>query len=365
MNTELEKLSKTIVNYSIGVKENDKVLIQYESSDCNPLVKCLIKDIYSKGGIPFTKLLDNELNSLILEGADSKTIDEMVKVKTFEVEEFDCFIRICYTGNEYETKNVKSCTRKELGSKSEAIDDIRINKRRWVLLNYPSLVDSYKAGMKYDEFYKYSLSVMNVDYESLNEKIKPLKELMEKTDKVRIVGPNTDLTFSIKGLPAIPCCGKANIPDGELYTAPVKNSVNGIITYNTKSPYNGYVFNNISLEFKDGKIINCTASDNNDKLKEIFDTDEGARYVGEFSLGFNPLIKDPMGDILYDEKIMGSLHFTPGTCYRDCDNGNVSSIHWDLVLIQTPEYGGGEVYFDDVLIRKDGLFVLDNLKQLN
>ena len=365
MNTELEKLSKTIVNYSIGVKENDKVLIQYESSMCNPLVKCLIKDIYSNGGIPFTKLLDNELSSLILEGADSKTIDEMVKVKTFEVDEFDCFIRICYTENEYEDKNVPTTVRKELGSKSEKIDDIRINQRRWVLLNYPSLVDAYKAGMKYDDFYKYSLSVMNVDYKSLDEKIKPLKELMERTDKVRIVGPNTDLTFSIKGLPAIPCCGKANIPDGELYTAPVKNSVNGIITYNTKSPYNGYVFNNISLEFKDGKIINATASDNNDKLKEIFDTDEGSRYVGEFSLGFNPMIKEPMGDILYDEKIMGSLHFTPGTCYKDCNNGNVSSIHWDLVLIQRPEYGGGEIYFDDVLIRKDGLFVLDNLKQLN
>ena len=365
MDTRIEKLSKTIVNYSIGVKENDKVLIQYESSMCNPLVKCLIKDIYKKGGIPFTKLLDNELSSLILENADSKTIDEMVKFKAFEVDEFDCFIRICYTENEYEDKDVPSSVRKELGKKSEHIDDIRINQRRWVLLNYPSLVDAYKAGMKYDDFYNYSLDVMNVDYQSLDEKIKPLKELMEKTDKVRIVGPNTDLTFSIKGLPAIPCCGKANIPDGELYTAPVKNSVNGYITYNTKSPYHGYVFNNIHLEFKDGKIINATASDNNELLKEIFDTDEGARYVGEFSLGFNPLIKDPMGDILYDEKIMGSLHFTPGTCYRDCNNGNVSSIHWDLVLIQTKEYGGGEIYFDDVLIRKDGLFVLDNLKQLN
>ena len=365
MDQRIEKLSKTIVDYSIDVKENEKVLIQYESSECNPLVKYLIKDIISKGGIPFTKLLDNELSSLILENSNTNIIDEMVKIKTFEVDEFDSFIRICYTENEYEDKDVPSSVRKELGKKSEEIDDIRINKRKWVLLNYPSIVDAYKARMKYDDFYNYSLNVMNVDYVSLNEKIKPLKELMEKTDKVRIVGPNTDLTFSIKGLPAIPCCGKANIPDGELYTAPVKDSVNGIITYNTKSPYNGYVFNNISLEFKDGKIINATASDNNDKLKEIFDTDEGARYVGEFSLGFNPIIKEPMGDILYDEKIMGSLHFTPGTCYKDCNNGNVSSIHWDLVLIQRPEYGGGEIYFDDVLIRKDGLFVLDNLKQLN
>lgn len=365
MDERIKKLSSTIVNYSVNVKENDRVLIQYESKECNQLVKCLIKDIYKNKGIPFVKLLDNELNSLILESADSKTIDEMVKMKTYEVENFDCFIRICYTENEYEDKNVSKEIRKELGSKTQEIDDIRINQRRWVLLNYPSLIDAYKAHMTYDEFVNYSMDVMTVDYESMSDRIKPLKELMEKTDKVRIVGPDTDITFSIKGMPAIPCCGTANIPDGELYTAPIKNSVNGIITYNTPSPYQGNIFNNIRLEFKDGQIVNCSTTEHIDKLKEIFDTDEGARYIGEFSLGFNPKITSPMGDILYDEKIMGSLHFTPGRCYEDCDNGNISSIHWDLVLIQTPEYGGGEIYFDDVLIRKDGKFVIENLKQLN
>ena len=365
MDERLKKLSNNIVDYSVSIKKGDRVLIQYENSACNPLIKCLIKDIYKKEAIPFVKLIDNELNSLILEGATSSVIDEMYNMKKYEVDNFDVFIRICYTENEYEDKNVSSKIRKELGSKTQDIDDIRINKRRWTLLNYPSLVDAYKAHMTYDEFYNYSLDVMTVDYKSMSDKIKPLKELMEKTDKVRILGPNTDLTFSIKGLPSVPCCGTANIPDGELYTAPVKDSVNGVITYNTPSPYHGNIFNNIRLEFKDGKIINATASDNNDKLKEIFDTDEGARYVGEFSLGFNPMITRPMGDILYDEKIMGSLHFTPGRCYEDCDNGNISSIHWDLVLIQTPEYGGGEIYFDDVLIRKDGKFVLDNLKDLN
>lgn len=365
MDERLKKLSSTIVNYSVDIKENDRVLIQYESDKCNPLIKCLIKDIYKNGGIPFVKLIDNELNSLIIENSNSKVIDEMVKMKKYEVDNFDVFIRICYTENEYEDNRIKSEIRKELGSKSQDVDDIRINERRWVLLNYPSLIDAYKAHMKYDDFYDYSMDVMNVDYKSMMENMKPLKELMEKTDKVRIVGPNTDITFSIKGMPAIPCCGTANIPDGELYTAPIKNTVNGIITYNTPSPYNGNIFNNISLEFKDGQIVNCSSSENVETLKEIFNTDDGARYIGEFSLGFNPKITFPMGDILYDEKIMGSLHFTPGRCYEDCDNGNISSIHWDLVLIQTKEYGGGEIYFDDVLIRKDGKFALDELKQLN
>ena len=365
MDERLKKLSNTIVNYSINVKENDRVMIQYESDKCNPLIKCLINDIYKNKGIPFVKLIDNELDSLIRENMDSKTIDEMVKMKEYEVNNFDCFIRICYTENEFEDKNVPLESRKELGEKSQKIDDIRINQRRWVLLNYPSLVDAYKAKMKYDKFYNYSLDVMNVDYQSLNEKIKPLKDLMESTDKVRILGPNTDIKFSIKGMPAIPCCGTANIPDGELYTAPIKDSINGVITYNTPSPYRGNIFNNIRLEFKDGKIINCSSTEYQKELEEIFDIDEGARYIGEFSLGFNPMITKPMGDILYDEKIMGSLHFTPGRCYEDCDNGNISSVHWDLVLIQTEEFGGGEIYFDDVLIRKDGKFVLDELKDLN
>lgn len=365
MDKRLEQLSNTIVNYSIKVKENDRVLIQYESSNCNPLIKYLIKDIYKNKGIPFVKLIDNELDTLIKEEANSNVMDEIVKMKQYEVDNFDCFIRICYTENEYEDKNVDTSIRKELGAKSREVDDIRTNERRWVLLNYPSLVDAYKSKMKYDEFYNFSMDVMNVDYESLNEKIKPLKDLMEKTDKVRIIAPDTDITFSIKGMNAVPCCGTANIPDGELYTAPIKNSVNGVIAYNTPSPYRGNIFNNIRLEFKDGKIINATSLENQKELEEIFNTDEGARYIGEFSLGFNPLITKPMGDILYDEKIMGSLHFTPGSCYDDCDNGNKSSIHWDLVLIQTEEFGGGEIYFDDVLIRKDGVFVLPELKDLN
>ena len=365
MDERLKKLSNTIVNYSVRVKENDRVLIQYENSECNPLIKYLIKDIYKNKGIPFVKLIDNELDTLIKEQANSNVMDEIVKMKKYEVDNFDCFIRICYTENEYEDKNVDTSIRNELGAKSRCVDDIRINERRWVLLNYPSLIDAYKAKMKYDEFYNFSMDVMNVDYESLNEKIKPLKDLMEKTDKVRILGPNTDISFSIKGMKAIPCCGTANIPDGELYTAPVKDSVNGVITYNTPSPYRGNIFNNIRLEFENGKIINCASSDNQKELEDIFNTDEGARYIGEFSLGFNPLITKPMGDILYDEKIMGSLHFTPGSCYDDCSNGNKSSIHWDLVLIQTEEFGGGEIYFDDVLIRRDGMFVLPELKNLN
>ncbi|MFA7076200.1 MAG: aminopeptidase, partial [Candidatus Izemoplasmatales bacterium] len=186
-----------------------------------------------------------------------------------------------------------------------------------------------------------------------------------KTDKVRIVSPNTDLRFSIKGLNVVPCAGENNIPDGEIFTAPVKDSVNGVIQYNTPSAYRGRVFNDIKLKFKDGKIVEATADDNLDVLEEIFNTDEGARYVGEFAIGVNPKVSTPMTNTLFDEKIAGSIHFTPGNSYDHCPNGNKSSIHWDLVLIQTEAYGGGEIYFDDVLIRKNGIFVIESLKGLN
>ena len=202
-----------------------------------------------------------------------------------------------------------------------------------------------------------------------------LKDLMNKTDKVHIVGPGTDLTFSIKGISAEKYMGTFNIPDGEVASAPVKESVNGFITYNTETTYNGYTFNNIRFEFENGKIAFFDFSNvqyhsfirtrNTEMVNKILDTDDGARYIGEFAFGLNPYVERPIGDTLFDEKIKGSFHFTPGDALEESDNGNRSSIHWDIVNIQRKEYGGGEIYFDDALIRKDGIFVLPELQALN
>ncbi len=365
MNTEkLNTLAKTIVNYSLHLKENSKVNISF-AKEANPLVEEIIKEAKKVKAVVFLDQYDPKLVALLGDTNTNERIKVLKEKKRLDVDIFDAFISIRYTYNDYETKNTPKEMTKNLGAATQEEDDIRINERDWVLLNYPSNVDAYKAKMPTTNFNEFALDVMTIDYRKMSEDIKPLKELMERTDKVRITGPKTDITFSIKNMPAIPCTGEKNIPDGELYSAPVKTSVNGIITYNTPSPYQGNIYNNVSLTFKDGKIIHATCDEDDDKLNEIFDTDEGARYVGEFSLGFNPQILYPMGDILYDEKILGSLHFTPGRCYADCDNGNISSIHWDMVLIQREDFGGGEIYFDDVLIRKDGKFVLDELKQLN
>lgn len=361
---KLNKLANTIVNYSLHLKENSKVLVNYPY-EARPLVAEIIKEAQKVNAVLVLKMNDPKLNARLAEKNTIARLELLKEVKEFEVNNYDAFIQICGSFNDYESKNVPKEMTRKFGAMTQEIDDIRINEREWVLLNYPMDLDAYKAKMTTEDFEEFALDVMTVDYQKMSEDIKPLKELMEKTDKVRITAPNTDITFSIKGLSAIPCTGEKNIPDGEIYTAPVKDSVNGTITYNTPSPYQGNIYNHVSLTFENGKIVSATCDEDDEKLNEIFDTDEGARYVGEFALGFNPKILHPMGDILYDEKILGSLHFTPGRCYADCDNGNISSIHWDMVLIQREEYGGGEIYFDDVLIRKDGKFVLDELKQLN
>ena len=360
----IEKLAKIIVNHSIKVKENDRVLISYQGIESMPLVKEIVKEVINSRGVVICDYQNQDITNYIHENITDSEIEAYTQRKKYEVESFDSFVRICYNKSDYYDKNMSKDMNKKLLESLKPYKEIMVNEKKWVLLNYPSIVDSFKAHMTPSEFYDFALETMTVDYDKMYEDTKPLKELMEKTDKVRIVGPNTDITFSIKGLPAIICAGEANIPDGECFTAPVKDSVNGKITYNVPSPYHGEIFEHVSLTFKNGKIIEAS-SNNNEKLKEILETDEGARYVGEFSLGFNPVIKEPMGDILFDEKIAGSLHFTPGCSYDECPNGNKSNIHWDLVLIQREEYGGGEVYFDDVLIRKDGKFVLPELEKLN
>jgi aminopeptidase len=222
------------------------------------------------------------------------------------------------------------------------------------------------AGMSTEAFTEFYFDVCTLDYAKMSKAMDPLVQLMRRTDKVRLAGPGTDLTFSIKGLPAIKCAGQVNVPDGEVFTAPVRDSINGVISYNTTSTYGntGLRFSDIRFEFRQGRIVKATANDS-EKLNKILDTDEGARHVGEFALGVNPFIEAPMNDTLFDEKIKGSLHFTPGSSYEGCYNGNKSAIHWDLVLIQRPEYGGGEIWFDDQLVRKDGEFVLPELQPLN
>jgi aminopeptidase len=213
----------------------------------------------------------------------------------------------------------------------------------------------------FEDFY---FEVCTADYPAMQKAQEPLVARMQAADRVKIVAPGTELEFSIKNIPVIACFGERNIPDGEVFTAPVRNSINGVIKFNTQSRFQGSVFSDIRFQFKDGKIIDA-ASNDTARINAILDSDEGARYCGEWSLGTNNRVRHPMLDTLFDENIGGSFLLTPGAAYDIADNGNRSVIHWDVVLIQREDYGGGEVWFDDELLRKDGKFVPADLQGLN
>lgn len=359
-----KKLAEVLIKYSIDLQKGEKVFV--ETTDVpDDFIFDLIDTINEVGGYPIIVRNSSLINAKLLQNTNKEYAKYKYNYVMPIMKDMDAYIGVRGINNLYELTDVNAEHLKiDNIIYKEPVTMERVNNTKWVILNYPTPSLAQNAGLSTPVFKDYFYKVCNFDYKIMDEYMNDLKELMEKTDKVHIKGNGTDLTFSIKNMPAIKCSGKCNIPDGEIYTAPIKNSVNGKIRYTIPSIYQGKKFENIELEIKDGKIIDAKSS-NTAGLNFILDTDEGARYFGEFALGVNPNIRKPMLDILFDEKMFGSFHFTPGCCYEDADNGNKSAVHWDMVCCQTAEYGGGEIYFDDVLIRKDGFFVLSQLEKLN
>ncbi len=364
MDSRTKKLADVLVHYSCSLKKGEKVLISYEGECAKPLVKLLIKEIYATGGYPYVEIRDSSVNRELLLHCVDEQIEFMKEYQLAQMQGMDAFIAIRGGLNTSELSDVPSVKMNMYSKILRPVQDYRVNNTKWVVLRYPNESMAQLANCSMEAFEDLYYNVCTLDYGKMSKAMDPLVDLMNKTDKVRITGKDTDLTFSIKGIGAVKCDGERNIPDGEIYTAPIRDSVNGIISYNTPSEEQGFTYENIVFEVKDGKIVKATAN-STDRINELLDTDESARYFGEFAIGVNPYILNPMKDTLFDEKIAGSFHLTPGASYKDAFNGNKSAVHWDLVMIQRSEYGGGEIWFDDVLIRKDGLFVLKELEGLN
>ncbi|HOX92626.1 MAG TPA: aminopeptidase, partial [Spirochaetales bacterium] len=324
------------------------------------------KAVHKAGGRAFVTLRDKALDRALLLDAPVEQLELQAEFERARMDKMQCFIGFNAWRNLSSWSDLPG-DKLDLYNRNiwkKVHIESRLPKTRWVVLRFPSPAMAQMASMSEEAFEDFYFNVCTMDYARMSKAMDPLVELMEKTDRVRIVAVGTDLSFSIKGLPAVKCDGKLNIPDGEVYSAPVRDSVNGTISYNTPSEHEGFTYENIRFEFKNGKIIKATSNDN-DRINRVLDVDDGARYVGEFAIGVNPYITKAMKETLFDEKIAGSIHFTPGNAYDNCFNGNRSSLHWDLVLIQTPEFGGGEIWFDDRLVRKDGLFVVPELVGLN
>ena len=365
MDPRFYELAHNLVNYSVSLQKGEKLLIEVFDEGL-PLAKALVDEAYKAGGVPFVAVKNNQLLRHLYRGASEAQFTQIAKWEAQRMADMDAYIAVRAYENTAELADVPADKMKLYQNyyNKPVHMDIRIPKKKWCVLRFPNSSMAQLANTSLEAFEDFYFNVCNLDYSRMADAMTPLVELMNRTDQVHIVGPGTDLHFSIKDIPAVKCSGIMNIPDGEVYTAPVKASVNGFITYNTPSVQNGTTYENIRFEFKDGKIVKATANET-EGLNAILDTDDGSRYIGEFALGVNPHVTAPMKDILFDEKIKGSFHFTAGNAYDDAFNGNRSSIHWDLICIQTPEWGGGEVWFDGVLIRKDGRFVLPELSCLN
>src|SRR5213596_560568 len=358
-----DKLAKILVQYSIRLKRNETVLIEaFDVPD--EMTIALIRAAREAGGIPFVQTQHTRVNRALALEASDRQLNLLASHELARMKKMDAYIAVRGSNNITELSDVPAETMKLLTKKMRPVQDQRVKKTKWVVLRWPSPSMAQLAGMSTEAFEDFYFEVCTLDYRKLQPGMKALKRLMEKTDRVEIKGPGTDLRFSIKGIPAVICGGDRNIPDGEVFSCPVKDSVQGHVRFNAPSIYQGTGFDGIRLEFKDGKIVDATSNETR-KLNRILDSDPGARHIGEFSLGFNPYVLQPMRDILFDEKIAGSFHFTPGQAYEEADNGNRSQVHWDMVSIQRPDYGGGEIYFDGKLIRKNGGFLPKQLRSLN
>ena len=357
------KLAKLLVNYSTGLKKGDRILLDMIDVPDEFTVE-LIRAVRAAGATPFVETRHTRVGREQLLAMSEAQAKDIRDIEMFRMKKMQAYIAIRGADNMNETSDVPSDRMKLYSKTIRPVQDYRVNKTRWCVLRWPTPSMAQAAGMSTEAFENLYFDVCTMDYERMGRAMLPLEKRMKKVDRVHLVAPGTDLTFSIKGIGAKMCKGDRNIPDGEVFSCPALNSANGVITFNTPTLYSGTKFENVKLELKDGKIVNATAN-NPKRLNEILDTDPGARRIGEFAIGFNPHILNPMCDILFDEKIAGSLHFTPGNAYEDCGNGNRSAIHWDMVLIQRKDWGGGEIWFDGELIRKDGIFLPKDLKPLN
>lgn len=357
------KLANLLVNYSTRVRPGDHVLLDMIDVPDEMTIE-LMRAVRTAKGTPFVEVRHTRVNREILRGTDVQHAGLLRDFELTRMKKMQAYIAIRGADNMSENSDVPSDRLALHARTTRPVLNWRVNKTRWCVLRWPTPSMAQAANMSTEAFENFYFEVCTMDYRKMARAMVPLYRRMKTADRVQIKSPGTDLTFSIKGIGAKMCEGLLNIPDGEVFSSPVKDSVNGVIQFNTQTIYSGTKFENVRLEFKDGKVVKAT-SNNTKKLNEILDTDAGARYVGEFALGFNPYILKPMCDILFDEKIAGSLHFTPGQAYEICGNGNQSAIHWDMVLIQRKDWGGGEIWFDGELIRKDGIFQPRDLKPLN
>ena len=317
------RLAEVLTGFSTELKKGERVLIDaFDVPDTFTIA--LVRAAQDRGAFPYVNIQRARVTRELLKGATAEQYATTSEVELQRMQKMQAYIAVRGSDNIFETSDVPAERVQTVAKVLKPVLDYRVNKTKWVVLRWPSSAMAQQAGMSTSAFEDFYFRVCTFDYGRYGPGMKALADLMDKTDRVHLKGPGTDLKFSIKGIGAVACGGLRNIPDGEVFSCPVKDSVEGVIQYNAPTVYLGTSFDNIRLVFKKGRIVEAT-SNNTKRLNEILDTDAGSRYIGEFAIGFNPHILEPMRDILFDEKIAGSFHFTPGQAYETGGNGTWST----------------------------------------
>ena len=357
-------LANNLVSHSTRISKGENVLL-HSFGIPEDMTIALIRAVRQAGGIPFIQAQQARVDRECILGGTEEQFETTLTWELERMKAMDAYIAIRGSENVFENADLPTADLKLAMKVLKPVLDWRVKETKWCILRWPSSSMAQQAKMSSETFRDFFFDACCMNYSRMSEGMKILENLMRTTDKVEIKGPETNLKFSLDGINAVACGGTHNIPDGEVFSCPVRDSVEGVIYFNTDTIYQGTSFSNIRLRFESGRITEATSSSNEVRLNQILDSDTGARFIGEFAIAFNPMIKEPMLDILFDEKIAGSFHFTPGQAYDEASNGNQSQVHWDMVSIQRPEWGGGEIWFDGKLIRKDGLFIGSDLEKLN
>ncbi len=363
-----DALAEILISHSTRIGAGESILIECFDLEDGTLPRLLVQKSAARGAYPLVETKDTRISRDLIRHASEAQMRLIGDCELHRMNQVQAYIGLRGARNINEMADVPAEKMNLFNTHvfKPVHMETRIRKTKWCVLRLPNASMAQQAGMSTEAFENFYFDVCNLDYPRLAKALRPLAARMEAARRVEIQGPDTDLRFSIEGIPVVPCSGEMNIPDGEVFTSPVRDSVEGRIRFNTPTVYQGSSFDGVELTFRAGKIVesNCAGGDPK-KLRKILESDEGASYIGEWSIGCNPRILHPMRDILFDEKIAGSFHLTPGNAYDEADNGNRSKVHWDLVQIQRPEYGGGTISFDGIPIRIDGHFVPDDLKPLD
>jgi aminopeptidase len=348
----IKKLAKVLVEHSIVVKKGSVIKISF-GWEAKELAHECYKLILKKGALAITNVIVPGFGYTYYKIAKEEQLKKEPIIAKFEAENIDGFISI---GSEYNTREFTNIDSKKIAIRKKIVNpisEIVLKKDNWVGCDFPTHASAQDAGMSLEEFEKYFFTAVNRNWEKEGKRMDVLKRMIDKAKTVRIVTNNTDIKFSIKNRTAIKCYGKRNMPDGEVYVAPVENTVEGFIKYDFPAIASGKEVKDIYLEFKKGKVVNAVSSTHQDFLNSMLDTDEGARYLGEFGIGTNFALDKFIKNTLFDEKMGGTIHLALGMAYKRGGGKNESAIHWDMIKDMK---NGGELFFDDKLIQKNGKF---------